>query len=87
VVSFPKHFFVVKGIGFVKQRFSHHIQLLSERADKNLSLYDQIKNDFLKYCLSWLAVSFPKYFLTQDWVNIVCISFVHDVQQLSEWTD
>jgi len=37
VVSFPKHFFARKGIGFVKPRFSHHIQLLSQRADKNLS--------------------------------------------------
>jgi len=87
MVLFPKHFFVRNGIGFVKQRFSHHIQLLSQRADKNLSKYDQIKNYLLKYCLSWLAVSFPKYFLTQDWVNIVFISFLHDDQQLSEWTD
>jgi len=63
VVSFPKHFFARKGIGFVKQRFLHHIQLLSQRADKNLSYYDQIKNDLLKYCLSWFLISFSKFFL------------------------
>jgi len=86
VVSFPKHFFARNGIGFVKQKLSHHIQLFSERADKNLSLYDQIKNNLLKYRLSWLAVTFPKYFLTQDWVNIVCKSFVQYMQHLFEWT-
>jgi len=62
VVSFPKHFFVVKGIGFVKQRFSHHIQLLSQRADKNLSKYDQIKNDLLKYCVPGLRFCFSNIF-------------------------
>jgi len=87
VVSFPKLFFARKGKGFVKQKFSHHIQLLSQRADKYLSYYDQIKNDLLKYCLSWLLISFPKYFLTQDWVDMVCTIFLHYDQQLSEWTD
>ena len=37
--------------------------------------------------LSSLAVSFPKCFLTDDWADIVCISFLHYDQQLSEWTD